>query len=173
MGADIHFFVERYSTDNYEGPKDLQENREEKLGVVLADDKFEPRWITADKWIYDNKYDEGFEWSIDYNTRFYNGRNYYLFGVLAGVRGDDNIISEARGVPDDASYAYKHEVERWDGDGHSHSYYTLDELLAVDWGKINTGEYDGWLDEWLETIEKMKTIDPDSNKVRCVFFFDN
>ncbi len=170
MGCDIHFFVEKYSTDNYEGPKDLQEDREEKLGVVLSDGKFEPRWITADKWVYENPYGDGSEWSVDYNTRFYNGRNYYLFGVLAGVRGDTNIISEPRGVPDDASYAYKKEVERWDGDGHSNSYYTLDELLAVDWDKINT---DGWIDEWLNTIENMKKIDPDPSKVRCVFFFDN
>jgi len=32
MGADIHFFTERWTSDNkYEGPKDLSEDRDSKL----------------------------------------------------------------------------------------------------------------------------------------------
>ena len=49
------------------------------------------------------------------------------------------------------------------------SYFTLKELLDVDWSKYET-EY---LSEFFETIEKMKKLDSDPEKVRCVFFFDN
>jgi hypothetical protein len=53
----------------------------------------------------------------------------------------------------------------WGSDAHSHSYFTLKELLDVNWDNYQT--------EFMETIEKMKTIDDNPNKVRCVFFFDN
>lgn len=56
------------------------------------------------------------------------GRNYWLFNLLADVRyGPDWLkpLDSPRGVPDDASYAYRQLVEDWDGDGHSHSYFTL------------------------------------------------
>jgi hypothetical protein len=47
------------------------------------------------------------------------------------------------------------------------SYLTLEELINsdVDWIDIDF--------EFYEAIEKMKMIDPDPKKVRCVFFFDN
>jgi hypothetical protein len=53
----------------------------------------------------------------------------------------------------------------WGSDAHSHSYFTLKELLDVNWDNYQT--------EFMKTIEKMKTIDDNPNKVRCVFFFDN
>lgn len=172
MGCDIHFFIERYSSDDYEGPKDISEERNTKLTSILPNmDSIPARWITDDKWVPDeDDYDDGIPWTIDRNSRLYRGRNYYLFGVLAGVRGTGPTISEPRGVPEDASFAYMNELKRWDGDYHSESYFTLKELLDVDWDKYHK---DDWLDEFMETIEKMKKIDPDPTKVRCVFFFDN
>jgi hypothetical protein len=79
----------------------------------------------------------------------YDWRNYVLFGVLAGVRGEFPPICEPRGVPSDASEGYKAIVERWRGDGHSHSYFTLQELLdyplyneIIDRnGWVSSGEY--------------------------------
>lgn len=64
----------------------------------------------------------------------YGGRNYRLFSLLADVRnyGDIIPISQPRGVPKDASDDYKAIVKQWSGDGHSHSYLILDELLLVD-----------------------------------------
>jgi len=118
--------------------------------------------------------DEGDEyayWSVVRDKRFYAGRNYYLFTILAGVRGnrDDESISEPRGVPDDISDAYREQLRQWEGDAHSKSYFTLKELLDVDWSKYET-EY---IPEFFETIEKMKQLDTDPEKVRCLFFFDN
>lgn len=75
---------------------------------------------------------------------FHIGRNYDLFAMLAGVRNGRGFagcktgegfvpIAEPKGVPEDASPGYAWEAERWDCDGHSHSWLTVAELLAYDW----------------------------------------
>lgn len=127
MGCDIHLFVER---------------RED--GV----------WKSLDTW--QTEKDDGREYlSVDYDRQFYNGRNYNLFAILADVRngrgfagiktGEGFIpIAPPRGVPDDANDNYKKYVEQWDGDGHSHSYFTVAELLAYDWTQTTT--LTGWID---------------------------
>jgi hypothetical protein len=88
---------------------------------------------------------------------------------LADVRNSGGVepIDYPRGIPEDLSSGYKYAVDRWDGDGHSHSYFTLDELMNYDWSKYEM------LGEFMETIETMKSIDPDPKNVRCCFFFDN
>jgi hypothetical protein len=171
MGCDIHFFVEKFSTDkDYEGPKSVQEERNTKLLDILNHEELEPRWITADSWELEEVDDDVYYWSVIRNKRFYGGRNYYLFGILAGVRYDRiEPISEPRGVPNDISEAYKEQLNQWEGDAHSKSYLTLKELLDVDWSKYET-EY---ISDFLTTIERMKEVDPDPEKVRCLFFFDN
>lgn len=66
----------------------------------------------------------------------YGGRNYRLFAFLADVRNSQNIvpISEPKGFPKDVSPSLKEElVDYWDGDGHSASYFTLEELESADW----------------------------------------
>ena len=162
MGCDIHFFTERWTSDyKYEGPKDLSELRDSKLEEILENAEPNYRWVSADSWSKDD------DWYAD---ELYNGRSYYLFAILADVRNGSGVIEPIdypRGIPDDASSGYKHVVDRWDGDGHSHSYFTLDELINFNWSKYEM------LGEFMETIETMKTIDPDPKNVRCCFFFDN
>lgn len=99
MGCDIHAFLEYKNND----------------GV----------WEDANIFEFDN-YDQAFQ-IMD----VYDGRDYELFAVLANVRNDNGNrpISEPRGVPDDVSGNIKEEIKKWDCDGHSHSYYTLRELL--------------------------------------------
>lgn len=74
----------------------------------------------------------------------YDGRNYGLFAILADVRNGVGFagvktgsgyepIDSPRGVPEDASNEYRELVEKWGFDGHSHSYFILEELLAYDW----------------------------------------
>lgn len=72
------------------------------------------------------------------------GRNYMLFGILAGVRNRSvTPISEPRGIPKDACKKIKNEKKRWGGDGHSHSYFTAAELLkAKDSTCLMTGFFD-------------------------------
>lgn len=84
-----------------------------------------------------------------HNDRLYSGRNYDLFAILANVRnghgfagvdtGDGfNPIASPRGVPDDASQLYRDWVAEWGGNGHSHSWFIVSELLAYDWTQVTT-----------------------------------
>ncbi len=58
-------------------------------------------------------------------------RDYELFAKMAGVRGDVEAIALPRGVPNDISLLTKIDLERWEGDGHSHSWLTGEELDAL------------------------------------------
>jgi hypothetical protein len=165
MGCDIHFFVEHWtSSNNYGGPKDLEDDRDQKINEVLDEVPVRFRWISADKW----QIEDG-EWQIDWNDEYYGGRNYELFSLLAGVRGDLEPIKDIRGIPEDASTGYLYKCNKWKGDAHSHSYYTLDELLNVDWSKYKYM----YIDDFIKSLDRMKEIDTDYKKVRCCFFFDN
>lgn len=74
-------------------------------------------------------------------------RNYNTFAILANVRNGRgfagiktgegfNPISDPKGVPDDASPEYLEAVDQWEGDGHSHSFLTMQELTSFDWGQF-------------------------------------
>ena len=108
MGCDIHFYVERFSDEPItNGPIDISEQRDQKISSILEENKIEPRWISADKWVLgDDK-----RW--EYIDRFYSGRNYNLFSILAGVRTweEDVAICKPKGIPEDSSYAYKYEIK--------------------------------------------------------------
>jgi hypothetical protein len=89
----------------------------------------------------------------------YDGRNYDLFAILANVRNGRgfagvktglgfNPIAEPKGLPEDVSGYVKAASDQWDGDGHSHSWHTLADLLAYDWhqmtfqhGVVDENEY--------------------------------
>jgi hypothetical protein len=167
MGCDIHFYVERWTSSNdYLGPRDLKDDRDQKINELLDDVPVSYRWVSVDNW----QIEDG-EWQIDWNDEYYGGRNYYLFSILADVRNDGGVepICYPKGIPDDASCGYLYKCDQWDSDAHSHSYFTLDELLNVDWSEYESD----YIDEFMETIEKMKKIDEDPINVRCCFFFDN
>lgn len=127
MGCDIHFFVEK----KVDGIWQLQ-------GEIETNEDGDIRYS---------------------GPEFYDGRNYNLFAILADVRNGRgfagvktgegfNPIDDARGVPEDASENYKRLVDAWEGDGHSHSYFTLRELLNYDW--TQTTQLQGWvgMSEW-------------------------
>jgi hypothetical protein len=137
MGCDIHLYVER-----------------------LVNGK----WESADQW-EPNKYageDGEPDKNIPYGKRFYSDRNYNLFAILADVRNGSGFagcdtgngfvpIDDPRDIPEDASEEVKAEAERWGSDGHSHSWFTVAELLAYDWtqttkhrGYVNANEYYEW-----------------------------
>lgn len=131
MGCDIHLFVEK---------------------------KVNGKWESADKWSKDEDGEErGMELrTVDYDDKFYRGRNYELFAILADVRNDSEIvpIKKPRGVPKNISPEVKDEINKWKGDGHSHSYFTIAELLKFDWtrtstlsGCVSTLEFNKW-DKW-------------------------
>lgn len=107
MGCDIHLFTER------------------KRSI----DKIE-KWVNIDYFKLNPYYGiDKYESQLEV-VELYGSRNYRLFSILANVRNyhDNKFISLPKGFPEDSSEFVKSEKERWDGDGHSHSYFTLKEL---------------------------------------------
>lgn len=62
------------------------------------------------------------------NVPSYGGRNYPLFALLAGVRGEFAESWEPRGFPDDSSKEVAESFDFWDSDAHTPSHQTLGEL---------------------------------------------
>lgn len=86
-----------------------------------------------------------------YQSDIYQGCNYRLFAVLADVRNSDDVkpIAPPRGVPQDASTIVQELVH--DYADHSHSWFTLRELLDFGWMRphrhatqVNGTEYERW-----------------------------
>lgn len=102
-------------------------------------------WTDAD--IYERNQFYGTQGENEFDViEIYRGRNYRLFSVLADVRNyDDNeYICEPKGIPKDCNEHIKKDVEYWGIDGHSHSYFTLKEL--IDWQKEhNIIKYSGYM----------------------------
>jgi hypothetical protein len=82
------------------------------------------------------------EWKELDIPRPFDCRSYSIFGFLAGVRNYSDVIpiSPPRGVPPDYRQRVQENAradpsyfEDWEGDYHSHSYLTLDELLSFDY----------------------------------------
>lgn len=86
------------------------------------------KWVSADKWeSYDyGDGDAGVE--VPWKERF-TERNYELFGLLSkGVRGEHEFSFEPRGMPFNPCAQIADMADKWDVDGHSHSYLYLHEL---------------------------------------------
>lgn len=109
---------------------------------LYAEKRVNGAWIAADTWT-DDPYEPGTK-EVAYEARFYTGRNYDLFAMLADVRngrgfagirtGDGfNPIASPKGLPDDCSPEVRAESDGWGVDGHSHSFLTVAELMAYDW----------------------------------------
>lgn len=106
-------------------------------------------------------------------------RNYALFNLLAGVRdcGVRPVISTPRGMPDNASFGFAEELDKWDGDAHSTSYVSFKELK--DWQPEPESVKDFHWDvtdfrkeHWYRVLE-MLAEDYGEENVRLCFFFDN
>lgn len=156
MGCDIHSMAEVYR------------KRSSWDGVDRGG-----RWVPLDTYdeegIFDNAWYDAERPLTGYNkpkrTAPLDDRNYVLFGLLANVRnggfagvstGDAvRPLSEPRGVPADASHAWLAEVDQWDVDMHSQSWFLLPELIdnplydqrLVRRGVINGLQYEKLRDE--------------------------
>lgn len=136
MGCDIHLRVEKRVNGQWTPAEPMRRNRYWEPGG--DEPELEP-------------------------VRFYDGRNYDLFAILANVRNGRGFagvstglgfipISEPKGLPIDVSPDVEKDSESWGSDGHSHSWITLRELLDFDWTQKTYKE--GWItpliaEEWL------------------------
>ena len=125
------------------------------VGRVFKEQYHKPKEPTYMSYYGDGKTSEAYEWNEKLTMHPYSSRNYDVFAILADVRngygfagvdtGEGFIpIDKPKGVPDDASNYYKALVKEWDSDGHSHSYFTMEELDAYDWEQ--TTVHRGWVD---------------------------
>lgn len=137
MGCDIHMFVEVKKGNNWE-----------KVGKI-----FDYPYYDSAK---ESKIDEdGYEWNPKKIDNPYTGRNYDLFALLADVRNGHGFagcdtgnpitpLSMPKGLPKDISIGIKKESDLCDGDGHSHSWFLIEELLKIDKNNVKTQR--GWVD---------------------------
>src|SRR4051812_30953049 len=89
---------------------------------LYVERRVDGKWVTADEWVQRGTYKSC--------KHIYSDRNYDLFGVLAGVRGDDDYfipIELPRGLPEDVCPEVLEDYRVLCG--HSCSWYTLKELL--------------------------------------------
>lgn len=124
MGADIHLFVEaKGGSPNH--------------------------WRRLDRTVEMSDWRE----TTTLDLRWGQERNYDAFAMLANVRNGHGFagidtgegfesIDMPRGLPDDVSDEVYSESARWGPDGHSHSWFTLRELLDLEesgyWDKTTT-----------------------------------
>jgi len=81
-----------------------------------------------------NDYDESVRSRI---INVLGNRDYTLFAVLADVRNNSiQSLFANRGLPKDAANRTKKEIEEGDSDYHSHTYFTVKELLDTDWDAV-------------------------------------
>lgn len=222
MGCDIHFYVEKQNEDGQwvavKG-KNPDINRYRGYATTQRERGNEEQAAAYEKSA--NEIEDGTKLKSaedDYDRRHYaptvladwayDGRNYNLFAILADVRNGRgfagsytgegfNPIAEPKGIPNDLSPEVTESFHYWEGDGHSHSWFTLQDLLDYDWDQntktLKPGMYrmDTPLEElqdstmWVtykecagefytETIPKLNELAGDNpDKVRIVFWFDN
>ncbi len=173
MGCDIHSFAEVRKNGKWE-----------KVGEVFPLDDWDRNYFKK-----------------DFGDSPINWRDYSLYGWLADVRNYSCVpaISQPRGIPDDVSPEVAQENNDWADDGHSHSWLSLAELLAVNYETVfwdrrvtrqeapnfwngaalaNEGEgkhitlREHLSEGYFRVLETLKTLgNPDD--VRIVFWFDN
>ena len=152
MGCDIHCFVEQ---------------------------KIDGAWVNDQPMVPSEVWDSKAEEHVDgplIPTQVRVWRDYCLFGALANVRREyDGLSKDPRGIPVDVSDEINAAHEEQEGDAHSASYATLEELEmltlasalhaeAVDHGVASS------LRDFIKTLFP-ENAEPDAYRV--VFWFDN
>ena len=77
-------------------------------------------------------------WKVMPMKEPFDQRSYGMFGFLAGVRNYSAVtpISYPRGLPNDVSPEVWDACKEWGGDGHSHSWLTVQELSNFDYNQV-------------------------------------
>ena len=126
---------------------------------LFAEVKIYGIWESVDEW---NTEDEEYL-HVEYENKFYISNYYSTFALLANVSNYHEIepISQPRGLPADISKEVRKASEQWGENAHSHSYFTLKELLKYDWDKpiIEAAYMNN--KQWIRFYESMKTDNPD------------
>lgn len=102
-----------------------------------------------------------------HNVEIYKGRNYELFGILAGVRGNSTPISYPKGLPVDVSYEVMQGHDLWGWGNHSASWLTFDEIWS------SRFDYDNHSLDIIALDMLSISRETRAEDVRIVFWFDS
>lgn len=98
-----------------------------------------------------------------------NDRFYDFFARIAGVRNSKDIrpIAEGRPLPEDLNPLTRMDLNNWDGDAHSHTWFNKEEMKIIheefaDYFKFYEHKYLDRLDDF-----------PLVQDIRMICFFDN
>ena len=134
--------------------------------------------MATDIWIHvEYKSRKTGKWTYAYEVD--GDRNYNLFSILAGTRGDCLPLYNPRGLPSDISDMAKKEYEDWGADAHTPSWLTTQEFKECLSTTIKRSEdsyrdeMKKWLEPYYEIYEKMYTIESQGELCRMIFGFDN
>ncbi len=160
MGCDIHLMLES---------KGIKDGKDKWYNI----DHYKPNRYYSDYPDEESKMNR---------VEFYNGRNYTLFAVLADVRNreDTKVIDTPRGIPQDCSSQVKLNVDSWEDDAHSHSWFTYGELLTH-YRKYPREEVGGLMSQESADLFDEKGITPntwcqgssDGSMVRRTWYLDS
>jgi len=91
-------------------------------------------------------------------------RRYRLFGKMAGVRDtSQDPISPPKGIPEDITTVTRVDLERYGNDGHHHSWFSYEEIVALD----------AWLAEQPKLRESALENDLECDILNWTFLFGN
>lgn len=102
-----------------------------------------------------------------HDVEIYDGRNYELFGILAGVRGNSTPISYPKGLPIDVTDEVLQDYDSWEWATHSASWLTFDEIYNSRFDYSNPSL------QWIALDMLGAKIDQQAEDVRIVFWFDS
>jgi len=123
MGTDAHPVIEVKGRNGRWGLRDSKDGR--RSSRRRREDRGED--VPYDEWLA--------EWP-DYLNEL-SERNYALFGVLAGVRWRSvDALFANRGFPEDAAKATLKALDAESHEYHSHTHFTVQELLDADWDTV-------------------------------------
>lgn len=137
------------------------------------------RWWCGDYYRLNPYYDGINESEPKYTKECWcEDRNYGLFSTLANVRNysGNDYIDEPRGLPYDVTAEVEADNDYWGIDGHSHSYFTLRELIEYRdnnpflkrSGLVSKEEYDKYKNfgteptewcQWSSNYEKLEYLE--------------
>jgi len=200
MGCDIHMFIEYKAGNNLPWQADphhvpVWEDRCKDDSTVPQEEWCDHCKDDGEKQVY---CDAGY---LDYSQVRATGRDYALFGILAGVRGGGE--REPLGLPDNVSDMILAASTKYGSDGHSHSYMSLEEFKQAiyeerEYEDANPPSYDAFhmnayneykdrprayttVINYCEKLKDTMSFDkevfgqdiPSEVQIRLVFWFDN
>lgn len=147
MGCDIHLVLEKCHGDKW-----------------IAVDTFTP---------FHRQYAAKDEAMDGWSAPIARCRNYERFAALAGVRGNGPA---PLGVPEDASDTARFFIEKWNCDGHSHSWLPLDTAAGV-WAATERNELSDFAKQYPDShyfnVDCSEGSGNEMGDYRVIFWFDN